>query len=216
MQYYRYRKTWTLEEDLVLKELVGLYKGKNWKKIADEISKRINKVRTGKQCRERWDNKLKPNIELNDWTDEEIKRLFEIQEKIGNKWSKISPFFPKRSKNSIKNFFYSTIRRNIRRFNKDKREDEKIKGDVKELIKIPEIREILICEKSCEKHVLRSKQLSDESFWNMKMINDGLLDYQNNGSEEDFGFLEMDEYREYAENEDENILPLIDQAILWE
>ncbi|OMJ76847.1 hypothetical protein SteCoe_23694 [Stentor coeruleus] len=213
MQFYRYRKTWTLEEDLVLKELADLYKGKNWVKIAHDVSIRINKTRTGKQCRERWTNKLKSDAESNDWTNEDIRKLFEIQGKIGNKWSEILPFFPRRSKNSIKNFFYSTIRRNIRRFNAGKTEDEKIKGEVKEFIKIPEIREILICEKSCEKSLLREKKLSDDGFWSMKMINDRLLDCPNNENIEDFGLLEIDENKSY---EDENSPPLIDQSILWE
>lgn len=200
----------------MLKELVDLYKSKNWAKIAHDVSIRIHKTRTGKQCRERWINKLKFDVESNGWTDEDIKRLFEIQGKIGNKWSEISPSFPTKSKNSIKNFFYSTVRRNIRRFNAGKRETEKIKGDIKELIKIPEIREILTCEKSFDKSVLSSKKLSDESFWSMKMINDRPLDCLNDENLQDFGLLEMDEAKGYVENDDEYSLPLIDQAILWE
>ena len=44
--------------------------------------------------------------------------MFERHKIYGNKWSLIAEGFPGRTDNSVKNYFYSTIRRCLRRMNK--------------------------------------------------------------------------------------------------
>jgi hypothetical protein len=51
---------------------------------------------------------------------------------------------PGRTDNSIKNCFYSAIRRNLRKYNKKKPESEKLKGSLKSLLKKPSIQAILM------------------------------------------------------------------------
>ena len=69
----------------------------------------------------------------------------------------------KRSQNEIKNFFYSTIRRNIRRYNKGKFQNDKIIGPVNELLNVPEIRLILISTDRSRDSELCAKEISQEA-----------------------------------------------------
>lgn len=97
---------WTLEEDKKLNEWVQLEGASKWSKAASYIP-----GRSGKQCRERWLNNLSPNLKKSSWNDEEDELIFALYKKYGSAWSKIAKHFNGRTENSIKNRFYSTIRR---------------------------------------------------------------------------------------------------------
>lgn len=120
---------------------------KKWTKIANTIKSQLGiDGKTGKQCRERWQNHLDPNVKKEVWTEEEEKKIFDLQQQLGNKWSEIASFIPGRTENSVKNCFYSAIRRNLRKFNRKKPESEKLKGSVKNLLKKPHVRSLLMGE----------------------------------------------------------------------
>ena len=61
------------------------------------IADALNINRTGKQCRERYNNHLNPNIKKGDWCEEEDQMLMRMNELYGNKWTKIAQFLPGRS-----------------------------------------------------------------------------------------------------------------------
>jgi hypothetical protein len=66
----------------------------------------------------RWFNQLHPSINKeHSWLPEEELALFQLQAKHGNHWSKIAKGLPGRSDNNIKNYFYSCLRKALRKVN---------------------------------------------------------------------------------------------------
>ncbi len=104
------RKNWIGEEDNLLMELVSKY-GQNWQVISNHMRSSAN--RTGKQIRERYLNKLDPKISREPFTEEEDRIVLEEYKRIGKKWSEISKILHGRPENSVKNRFYSHIKRKI-------------------------------------------------------------------------------------------------------
>ena len=82
------RQPWTAPEDTIISNLlINCPTGskQQWSKIAEELQKTIGKgkVRTGKQCRERWHNHLNPNVNKEAWTAAEDVILEEAHVRLG-------------------------------------------------------------------------------------------------------------------------------------
>jgi len=97
---------WTPEEDQKLVAWVESEGPNKWAQAANYIV-----GRSGKQCRERWFNNLNPDVKKGEWTKEEDELIFGLYKKHGSSWSRIAKLVPGRTENSIKNRFYSTLRR---------------------------------------------------------------------------------------------------------
>eukprot|EP00831_Metopus_contortus_P062181 TRINITY_DN541_c0_g2_i5.p1 TRINITY_DN541_c0_g2~~TRINITY_DN541_c0_g2_i5.p1 ORF type:complete len:214 (-),score=15.79 TRINITY_DN541_c0_g2_i5:15-656(-) len=105
---------WTQFEDKTLISIVEKY-GKNWVKVEKEMHERGIGTKTGKQCRERWLHQLDPQIDKKEFTEAEMSKLFSMHRTMGNRWKDISNELPGRTDNMIKNFYYSTVRKEIKR-----------------------------------------------------------------------------------------------------
>jgi hypothetical protein len=69
---------WTEDEDKVLRDLLERYGTKKWQKIAATLNNLVHygeAVRTPKACRERWVNRVNPNLANIVWTQDEDMQL---------------------------------------------------------------------------------------------------------------------------------------------
>nr|GEW29081.1 myb-related protein B-like [Tanacetum cinerariifolium] len=83
---------WTPEEDETLKQAVGLFKGKCWKKVAEYFPDRSEV-----QCLHRWQKVLNPELVKGPWTQEEDDIIAELVKRYGpTKWSLIAKSLPGR------------------------------------------------------------------------------------------------------------------------
>lgn len=102
------KRPWTEQEDSLLRSLVDQLGQGLWAAIAAQIP-----GRSGKQVRERWLNHLSPNVVKGPWTTEEDDIIIESHRRFGNCWSRIAKMLDGRSDNSVKNRYYTTLRRRI-------------------------------------------------------------------------------------------------------
>ncbi|KAK7277497.1 hypothetical protein RJT34_22510 [Clitoria ternatea] len=99
--------TWLQEEDEQLTSFVALLGGRRW----DSLAKVAGLRRSGKSCRLRWMNYLRPNLKHGPFSDEEEHLIVQLQQQWGNKWSKIARRLPGRTDNEIKNYWRTHLRK---------------------------------------------------------------------------------------------------------
>lgn len=76
-----------VQEDRIVQSMVqaaGTTKP-DWNKIADAVNEANHKNRSGKQCRERYVNHLRPNIKKGSWTKDEENMIRYYYETFGPK-----------------------------------------------------------------------------------------------------------------------------------
>ena len=185
------RVRFTKEEDELLKQLVNNQSQPNWNEIS-----RYMKSRTARQCRERYNNYLRPNLVNGPWTQEEDELLIELYEKYGPKWSFISQSFNSRSPVNLKNHHSSLISKSAIRsrqckFGNEHEEDSPNEFKVSQIIQnkenaiIAPIHERIAIVKKEEKskeqsseNVLPNHQIDDDELWSfsfMEKIDDNIL-----------------------------------------
>ena len=107
----------TVEEDEKLIKLVkrqGKYV--NWKNVSIEME-----TRTPRQCRERYQNYLSPEINNSPWTEAEDKQISQLVKTFGSKWNLIAKSINGRTGNSIRNRYQVLLRKQ----RKERKNEEK-------------------------------------------------------------------------------------------
>ncbi|KAF8030927.1 hypothetical protein BT93_D0194 [Corymbia citriodora subsp. variegata] len=100
---------WSEEEDQKLIAYIRRYGIWNW----THMPKPAGLARTGKSCRLRWMNYLRPNIRHGNITKEEEDLIIELHRLLGNKWAAIAARLPGRTDNEIKNYWNSRLNKRV-------------------------------------------------------------------------------------------------------
>ena len=84
---------------------------KKWEQIAKEMP-----GRTGRQCRDRYQNYLIPGFFNGQWSKTEDDLLLKLYVQHGSQWSKMAQFFKNRSANALKNRWNYFVSRHMTDF----------------------------------------------------------------------------------------------------
>ncbi|XP_009587217.1 transcription factor MYB24-like [Nicotiana tabacum] len=106
---------WTTEEDNLLINHVTSHGEGRWNALA----KSSGLKRTGKSCRLRWLNYLKPDVKRGNLSPQEQLLILELHSKWGNRWSKIAEHLPGRTDNEIKNYWRTRVQKQARQLKVD-------------------------------------------------------------------------------------------------
>ncbi|KAF9067857.1 hypothetical protein BDP27DRAFT_1403600 [Rhodocollybia butyracea] len=105
----RERRSWTEEEDRLLREAVklvqpGSLSPSKWHAIAEHVPSRTNK-----DCRKRWFAKMASDVVKGGWAPEEDEELVKAIEKYGTRWSLVSAYVQTRNSDQCSKRWTDTL-----------------------------------------------------------------------------------------------------------
>ncbi|KAL8481256.1 hypothetical protein ACS0TY_027689 [Phlomoides rotata] len=109
------RGPWTVDEDFTLINYIAHHGEGRWNSLA----RCAGLKRTGKSCRLRWLNYLRPDVRRGNITLEEQLLILELHSRWGNRWSKIAQHLPGRTDNEIKNYWRTRVQKHAKQLKCD-------------------------------------------------------------------------------------------------
>ncbi|KAI5565028.1 hypothetical protein POPTR_014G117000v4 [Populus trichocarpa] len=106
---------WTVEEDSLLAHYITNHGEGQWNTAA----RCAGLKRTGKSCRLRWLNYLRPNVRRGNITLQEQLLILQLHSHWGNRWSKIAQQLPGRTDNEIKNYWRTRVQKQAKQLKCD-------------------------------------------------------------------------------------------------
>uniref|UniRef100_A0A7N0UT47 Uncharacterized protein n=1 Tax=Kalanchoe fedtschenkoi TaxID=63787 RepID=A0A7N0UT47_KALFE len=106
---------WSEQEDEQLLSYISKYGHGHWEAMARKAG--LN--RTGKSCRLRWLNHLRPGVRRGNITLQEQLIILQLHSRWGNRWAKIAECLPGRSDNEIKNYWRTRVQKQAKQLRCD-------------------------------------------------------------------------------------------------
>ncbi|KAL5559527.1 hypothetical protein UlMin_035738 [Ulmus minor] len=107
---------WTAYEDKLLIQYVTVHGERKW----SHIHRQTGLKRSGKSCRLRWLNYLKPGIKRGNISQDEEELIIRLHKLLGNRWSLIAGRLPGRTDNEIKNYWHTILSKKAQAMNDNK------------------------------------------------------------------------------------------------
>eukprot|EP00253_Pinus_taeda_P006923 PITA_06923 len=104
------RGAWTAQEDMMLREYISTHGCIGcWR----SLSSKAGLKRSGKSCRLRWLNYLRPDIRRGNISSDEEELVIRLHRLLGNRWSLIAGRLPGRTGNEIKNYWNTHLNKKL-------------------------------------------------------------------------------------------------------
>ncbi|CAL2254489.1 unnamed protein product [Prunus armeniaca] len=103
------RGAWCPKEDKVLADYIKTHGEGKWSHAA----KKTGLNRSGKSCRLRWLNYLRPDVKRGNISPEEEDLIIRMHKLLGNRWALIARRLPGRTDNEIKNFWNINLSKRV-------------------------------------------------------------------------------------------------------
>ncbi|KAF3436573.1 hypothetical protein FNV43_RR23665 [Rhamnella rubrinervis] len=142
---------WTVEEDTLLANYVSTHGEGRWNSLARHAGLK----RTGKSCRLRWLNYLRPSVRRGNITLQEQLLILELHSRWGNRWSKIAQYLPGRTDNEIKNYWRTRVQKQAKQLKCDV--NSKQFQDAMRFVWIPRLIERIQAGQPTEPHALSKR-----------------------------------------------------------
>lgn len=100
---------WTKQEDARLIAYIRAHGEGGW----HSLPRAAGLLRSGKSCRLRWINYLRPDVKRGNFSEEEDDLIIKLHSLLGNKWSLIAGRLPGRTDNEIKNYWNTHMKKRL-------------------------------------------------------------------------------------------------------